>query len=98
MDRAKVAALIGGLVLKAGQKALSDSDFLKQAEAGGTFGVFPVKGSAATVLPGHEVVKALKENFPRSAFTFFAKAVAKAAEKAEKADEGGEADKKGGAK
>ncbi|MFZ4394160.1 MAG: hypothetical protein ACOYOU_00880 [Kiritimatiellia bacterium] len=80
MDKAQVVTLVGNLVLKKAGKILSDSEFIKAAEAGDTFNVFPVKGSAATVLPGHEIIKALKETFAKSAFTFFAKAVTKPVE------------------
>jgi hypothetical protein len=100
MDKAQVIALLGNLIIKLAGQALSDSDFFKKAEAGETFNVHPVKGSAATVLPGHEIVKVLKENFPKASFTFFAKPIAKPAGKAAQAPDGdgkgdGEGDGKG---
>jgi len=81
MDKAQVTALLSGLVCKKDGAALSESEFIKAADAGATFNVYPVKGSAATVLPGTEITKILKANFPKSAFTFFTRAAQKAGEK-----------------
>lgn len=73
MDKVDVKTLLAGVVIKKDGKVVAQP-------ASGHHQAFPVKGSPLAVIAGQEVVKALREAFPRATFTWFAKPVAPAAE------------------
>ena len=76
MDKVDVKTLLAGVVIKKDGKVVTQP-------VSGHHQAFPVKGSPLAVIAGQEVVKALKDAFPRATFTWFAKPQAEVAKAGE---------------
>lgn len=76
-DKVDIKTLLAGVVLvKAGK--IVDGE-----PTDDNYSVYPAKGSPLAVIPGHEVVKALKAAYPKAVFTWLATPIARSEPKSE---------------